>query len=409
MAAKSSFGQRSAERQMSLATQPVAFEVAPALPQAAAAELPSRIHGNDADIPMVTIGLIAVLTLIFWAELNVASDFTAPLTPSRQAAQMLGAIDAKLVFGSGEWWRLFTAPLLHGGLSHLIGNCVVLGLIGFFLEPLVGPAWFGALFAIAAVGGDIGTMSQGQANLLSLGASGAITGLLAAALVCAGRMRNDERRARMQKYAGRILIYATLPAYLSASALSGHTDYAAHVGGALFGGVAGFLITLTWDRASGKPSFERVALGVGGGFAVLAGLGFLLAVLGSGAHATDSPLLIPYKEMPKDKNDAMAHSGDLIARYPADPRSHYFRGLYFAEQNDMPGAAEELRKALAAEDAHPDSVSPELDRGIHMMLALIIRAEGDVDAARAMAKESCAASPGSDEMLQLLKRMKVCS
>jgi hypothetical protein len=113
--------------------------------------------------------------------------------------------------------------------------------------------------------------------------------------------------------------------------------------------------------------------------------------------------------MPKDKNDAMAHSGDLIARYPADPRSHYFRGLYFAEQNDMPGAAEELRKALAAEDAHPDSVSPELDRGIHMMLALIIRAEGDVDAARAMAKESCAASPGSDEMLQLLKRMKVCS
>jgi rhomboid protease GluP len=378
--------------------------------QAAPTEAPAQVHGHDADIPMVTIGLIAFLTLVFWAEVNLAVDYAAPLTPSRQAAEMLGAIDAKLVFGSGEWWRLFTAPLLHGGLSHLIGNCVVLGLIGFFLEPLVGPAWFGALFAIGAIGGDIGTLSQGHPDLLSLGASGAITGLLAAALVCAGRVRNEQRRARMQKYAGRILIYATLPAYLSASAMSGsHTDYAAHVGGALFGGIAGFLITLTWDRTTGRPSFERAATCIAGGFAILAATGFLLALLGSGAHATDAPLLIPYKEIPKNKNDAMARSGDLIARYPADPRSHYFRGLYFAEQNDLSSAAEELRKALAAEDAHPDSVSPELDRGIHMMLALIIKAEGDADAARAMAKDSCASAPRSDELLQLLKRMKVCS
>lgn len=408
MAARTSFGQRGGQ-QASAISRVAAVQVASAPAEPVSGDAPARIYGNDADIPMVTIGLIAVLTLIFWGELNAASDFAAPLTPSRQAAQMLGAIDAKLVLGSGEWWRLFTAPLLHGGLSHLIGNCVVLGLIGFFLEPLVGPAWFGALFAIAAIGGDIGTMSQGRADLLSLGASGAITGLLAAALVCSERMRNDERRARMQKYAGRILLYATLPAYLSASALGGHTDYAAHVGGALFGGVAGFLITLTWDRASGKPSFERFALGAGCGFATLAAVGFLLAVLGSGAYTADAPLLIPYTEMPKDKYHAMAQSADLIARYPADPRSHYFRGLYFAEQNDMPSAAEELRRALAAEDAHPNSVAPELDRGIHMMLALIIRAEGDADAARAMAKGSCAASPSSDEMLQLLKRMKVCS
>src|SRR5262249_31201440 len=150
-----------------------------------------------------------------------------------------------------------------------------------------------------------------------------------------GRVRNVERRARMQKYAGRILIYATLPAYLSASALSGsHTDYAAHVGGALFGGVGGFFLTLTLDRATGRPSFERLALAIGGGFAILAVTGFLLAMLGSGAHATDAPLLIPYNDIPKNKNDAMARSGDLIVRYPADPRSHYFRGLYFAEQND---------------------------------------------------------------------------
>ena len=410
MAARSAFGQRGAGQQMPTASRPAAPAAAILPADEAAAEIALSLpaSGTDADIPMATMGLIAILTVIFWVEINVAGDFAAPLTPSRQASQMLGAIDARLVLGGGEWWRLFTAPLLHGGLSHLIGNCVVLGMIGFFLEPLVGSFWFGALFAIAALGGDIGTLSQGQPNLLSLGASGAITGLLAAALVCAGRMRNEQRRARMKKWAGRVLVYATLPAYLSASAIGGHTDYAAHVGGALFGGIAGFLLTLTWDHGAGKPSFERLAMGLGGGFAILAAIGFLLAAMGSGAEATDAPFLIPYQQMPKTKDDAMAHSGDLVARYPGDPRGHYFRGLYFAQQNDMPGAAEELRAALAAEQAHPEAFSPELDQNVHMMLGLIIRAEGDADAARAMAKDSCAAAPSSNELLQLLKRMKVC-
>lgn len=411
MAARTAFGQRGAGRQMPVGPRPAMPVVASLPAEAAPAELalPIRAGGADTDIPMVTIGLIALLTVIFWAEVTVAGDFAAPLIPSRQASQMLGAIDARLVLGSGEWWRLFTAPLLHGGLSHLIGNCVVLGMIGFFLEPLVGSIWFAALFAIAAIGGDIGTLSQGQPNLLSLGASGPITGLLAAALVSAGRMHNEQRRARMKKWAGRVLVYATLPAYLSASAIGGHTDYAAHVGGALFGGIAGFLLTLTWDHGAGKPSFARLGLGLAGGFATLAAVGFLLAAMGSGSHAADVPFLIPYQQMPKTKDDAMARSGDLVTRYPGDPRGHYFRGLYFAQQNDMPGAAEELRTALAAEQAHPDAFSPELDQNVHMMLGLIIRAEGDADAARAMAKESCAAAPGSNELLQLLKRMKVCN
>ena len=405
MAARTAFGQRSTAR-------PVAPPPASGRNKAAQAAMiedaAPRRAGEEMALPFLTAGLIALLGAIFWLEVAWADDFAAYLSPSRHALLVLGGIDAKLVFGSNEWWRLFTAPLLHGGLSHVIGNCVVLGLVGFYLEPLIGWAWFAGIFAIAALGGDFGSLGQNDPNLLSVGASGAITGLLAAGLVCAGRMRNEERRARMQKWTGRILIYATLPAYLSASAASGHTDYGAHVGGALFGGVAGFLVTLTWDRQRGRPSFTPLAMGIAGGFAALALIGFLLAAMERGAHASEGPGLIPYQEMPKDDKDAIARSADLLARYPGDPRAHYFRALHFVEHNDLSEAAGELRQALAVEAAHPDSFTPVVDQTVRMTLALVIKGEGDLEAARAMAKEACAQSAASSRLLRILKRQRIC-
>ena len=109
MAAKAAFGQRGAGRQM-----PAAANAVYAAPQPAALPLEEAAPrvGADADIPVATIALVALLTLIFWAEVNLAGDFAQPLTPSRQASQILGAIDGRLVFQAGEWWRLFTAPVL---------------------------------------------------------------------------------------------------------------------------------------------------------------------------------------------------------------------------------------------------------------------------------------------------------
>ena len=407
MAARTTFGQRGATRPVAAPVPSVAVR-RDSVPLVDAPDTRPRLDGGEMALPFLTAGLIALLTAIFWLEVTWAEDFAAHLSPSRQALLVFGGIDARLVFGSGEWWRLFTAPLLHGGLSHLIGNAVVLGLVGFYLEPLIGWAWFGGIFAISALGGDFGSLGQNDPNLLSVGASGAITGLLAAGLVCAGRMRNEERRARMQKWASRVLIYATLPAYLSASAVSGHTDYGAHVGGALFGGIAGFLVTLTWDRHMGRSSFTRLAMGIAGGFTVLAAAGFLLAAAEKDAHAGEGPRLIPYKEMPKTDADAMARSADLVARYPEDPRAHYFRALQLLEQKDLSEAAGALRQALAAEEAHPDSFAPQFDQSVRMTLALVIKAEGDPDAARAMAKEPCAQSASNSKLLNILKQQKIC-
>ena len=52
---------------------------------------------------------------------------------------------------SGEWWRLFSAPLLHGGPIHIALNGVALFFAGVVLENVIGRAWFAAVFAVSGV------------------------------------------------------------------------------------------------------------------------------------------------------------------------------------------------------------------------------------------------------------------
>ena len=100
----------------------------------------------------MSFSLIALLFLIFWAEIANTSDFAFASSPSRRDLVAMGGVDGKLVFTDHEWWRVFTAPLLHASPSHIIGNTIALLFAGFILEPIVGPGWFGALFAVSALG-----------------------------------------------------------------------------------------------------------------------------------------------------------------------------------------------------------------------------------------------------------------
>ena len=50
-----------------------------------------------------------------------------------------GALAHERVF-AGELWRLFTAPFLHAGWDHLIGNCIVLYILGMACEHALGAA-----------------------------------------------------------------------------------------------------------------------------------------------------------------------------------------------------------------------------------------------------------------------------
>ena len=82
----------------------------------------------------------------------------------------------------GEWYRLLTSGFVHYGAIHLGFNCAVLYQLGALLEPVLGRIRLVALYAAALLAGSFGALLL-TPGALTAGASGAVFGLLGAAVV----------------------------------------------------------------------------------------------------------------------------------------------------------------------------------------------------------------------------------
>ena len=82
----------------------------------------------------------------------------------------------------GEWWRLITAAFLHASLIHLGMNMLVLWFIGAPVEQAIGRGRFLAIYIVSGLAGSAGAIIFSP-NAVTVGASGAIFGILGAALV----------------------------------------------------------------------------------------------------------------------------------------------------------------------------------------------------------------------------------
>lgn len=89
-----------------------------------------------------------------------------------ESAEMIG-VDV------GEYYRLLTSAFLHADLVHLLFNLYALWLLGHLLEIGLGSARFLALYAVSAAGGAFGVLAHAP-NVFTVGASGAVFGLLGA-------------------------------------------------------------------------------------------------------------------------------------------------------------------------------------------------------------------------------------
>lgn len=134
--------------------------------------------------PIVTYVLIALCVLAYGAQWLTGSALT---TEFAMAAPFITI----------EPWRLLTSAFLHSQsvpLVHLLFNMYALYIFGPTLEAFLGRGRFAALYLLAAIGGNVAMVVSYQAQLLagatvqqaagySLGASGAIFGLMGALLV----------------------------------------------------------------------------------------------------------------------------------------------------------------------------------------------------------------------------------
>ena len=97
------------------------------------------------------------------------------------------------VMVQGHWWTMITAIYLHGGLLHILFNMLWVRQLGPMVSELFGPF---RLFIIFTVSGACGfALSVLMGNAYTLGASGSIFGLLAAAIVF-GRQRGSSMFTR---------------------------------------------------------------------------------------------------------------------------------------------------------------------------------------------------------------------
>jgi len=102
------------------------------------------------------------------------------LAPSSQASFWFGATGSLPVFRFGHWWTLITAIYLHGNLLHIFFNMMWVRQLGPVVEELFGPFRLFIIFTVAGACGFLLSAFMGHA--LTLGASGSIFGLLAAAI-----------------------------------------------------------------------------------------------------------------------------------------------------------------------------------------------------------------------------------
>jgi membrane associated rhomboid family serine protease len=126
---------------------------------------------------LLTKALIALNVGIYLAQLAQG----ATLNADRGSIFVHGALYGPLV-ADGDWWRLITAAFLHYGPFHLGLNMLALWWFGAPLEEALGRGRFLLLYLVSGLAGSAGALIASP-TAVTVGASGAIFGILGAALV----------------------------------------------------------------------------------------------------------------------------------------------------------------------------------------------------------------------------------
>ena len=135
---------------------------------------------------LVTKALVAINVGIYLAELAGGSGIDATsgwiFEHGALVVSAFYSTGEPAGLAHGEWWRLITAAFLHYGPIHLGMNMLALWWFGPPLEHALGRGRFLLLYLVSGLAGSAGALLLSP-NAITVGASGAIFGILGAALV----------------------------------------------------------------------------------------------------------------------------------------------------------------------------------------------------------------------------------
>lgn len=222
---------------------------------------PVRRLGDAPPTPTVTRALVVTIVAVAALGTTGAVDVRA-----------FGLVPA--LVGAGEWWRLITSAFLHGGLVHLAFNGLLLWRLGQLLEPQLGPGTFLGMAASGLAGGALGVVGLSwvvvatpvgavplAAGLLgagpftiTVGASGAVFGLMGAVLVLLRRRGIDPWATTAGSTVGALVLLNLVLTFAVPSISVG-----GHVGG-LLGGAVAAMVVRTQRRPGASDAARTLAL-----------------------------------------------------------------------------------------------------------------------------------------------------
>lgn len=176
-------------------------------------------------LPYVNIGFAAVMFIV-----HVICMFSGDVLYD------LGELNPVAILTKNEYWRFFTSIFLHGSVSHLFNNLIVLLFMGTMLEKELGHRTFAVLYVLVGVFGNISSFYMkvmGHYMVPSIGASGVafgMDGILLSLLLFSSRRVNKDSVLRVA-FAILLSLYCGFT--------GDHIDNAAHVGGLIAGFVLG--------------------------------------------------------------------------------------------------------------------------------------------------------------------------
>lgn len=159
---------------------------------------------------------------------------------------------------AGEYWRLLSVILVHGGILHLGVNLLTLWNLGSIAEKVFGRARYVGIFFVSGLVASATSYAWGDVLVPSVGASGAIFGIFGALIAYFYRRRST---AMGQSVLRQLMFWLMLNVFIS---MSPGIDWRAHFGGLVGGLASGYIVEELDVRHAGKgaqvAAFAGVAL-----------------------------------------------------------------------------------------------------------------------------------------------------
>lgn len=194
---------------------------------------------KSVNVVIVALTVIAFFVMQFWEKNSTDGVFYGHTT---QFLLEHGALYAPSV-RNGEWYRLVTHLFLHGDIMHLGNNMLILFCLGNALEHYLGKFSYAGIYFFSGILAGLGSVVYNTDNTVSVGASGAVFGVVGAMAWLV--IRN---KGRLPGFTGpRMLIFVLMSVY--AGFADQGVDNAAHIAGL----IAGFLLAILIYR---KPEAE---------------------------------------------------------------------------------------------------------------------------------------------------------